>query len=123
MIKKAVLPEKKVQFIDPRLQERVRRVSEKRAFWLHREISTGWIKALYPMSRSAILVGITLRFLSILTRKNPIKLTTIELSGWGLSRQMKWKGLRELEEGGLIKVQSQRGKNPVVLIIDKGGSA
>ena len=109
----------RVDFIDPVLKEKIRGSKKKHKFWLHPLIPQNWIKKLFKLKRASILVGLTIRYLSALQKKNPFILTTRELLSFNISRQMKSKGLRELKKNGLIKVSQKQGKKLSVQIIDE----
>jgi hypothetical protein len=47
----------------------------------------------------------------------PIRLSNAMLAGDGVTRKSKWRALRELEQLGLIKVESHPRKSPMVILL------
>jgi hypothetical protein len=47
----------------------------------------------------------------------PIKLTNVALTNAGVSRRQKWRGLPELKQLGLIKIERRRRKSPLVTLL------
>jgi hypothetical protein len=51
------------------------------------------------------------------TGGRPIKLSNAMLAGDGVTRKSKWRALRELEQLGLVKVERQPRKSPMVTLL------
>jgi hypothetical protein len=72
-------------------------------------------RRLYHLSGSAWALLIELDRLILEGRgRNPVRLTTITLKASGLSEKRKRSGLDELETAGMITVERQRGRSPLV---------
>ena len=110
--------ERQVAYSDPRLRGLKKKSQEKKRFFLHRELSLEWVRRLFGLGRSAIVVGLMVRFRAFLRRSDRCVLTTRGLKDYGVSRQRKWAALRQLEGNGLVEVLSARGKNPTVVVLD-----
>ena len=110
--------ERIIAYKNPELKALKRKHEEKVFFFLHRSISIKWFQRLILLGASPIRVGLVLRLKMILEGTDSITLTTIGLSGFGITRQQKWKGLNALKEEGLVRIESRRGKNPRVTVID-----
>jgi hypothetical protein len=110
--------ERIIAYKNPELKALKRKHEEKVFFFLHRSISIKWFQRLIRLGTCPIRVGLILRFKMILEGKDTIILTTSGLSAFSVSRQQKWKGLNALKEEGLIRIESRRGKNPMVTVID-----
>jgi len=86
-------------------------------FFLHRNLEIAWMDKLLTCSRPAIIVGLCIQYWSVLKKTDKIKVTSSTLKEKGISRHQKARALCELESKGLISVERQPGKNPVVAIL------
>jgi hypothetical protein len=50
----------------------------------------------------------------------PIKLSNVTLTGTGVTKDTKWRGLRALEAAGLIRVERRARRSPVVTLLLTG---
>jgi hypothetical protein len=66
----------------------------------------------------ALYLAIWLRYRSWKTGSNTVKLTRDPLEALGLSRWTQGRALRKLEEAGVVTVQRQHGRAPVVSLLD-----
>ena len=80
------------------------------------EFRTDWVYRLFKCSRIAIVVGMLIRYWSVLERSDTISVTSMKLKDSQISKNQKAKALRELEDSGLILVERLPGKNPIVQI-------
>jgi hypothetical protein len=78
----------------------------------------GWEYRLREAKRGAVVYPVALYILrrDWETDRAPVKVSNVAMERLGLSRQSKWRALKELEALGLIHVQEAYGKNPVVTI-------
>jgi hypothetical protein len=53
---------------------------------------------------------------SVMQQSLTVRLTTIEVRSWGISHDQKLRALSTLQDAGLVVVQSQTGKNPLVTL-------
>jgi hypothetical protein len=68
---------------------------------------------------SAVQVALAIWFLSGLNRKSAtVKLTRKTLSQLGIERNAGYRGLRVLEESGLVAVTRRPGASPIVVILE-----
>jgi hypothetical protein len=81
-------------------------------------IPLSWLRTASSLPGKALNIGNVLWFLHGITKKKAVKLTNRELSKWGISRHQKDTALCNLEGAGLIHVQRNVGKNPVVTILE-----
>ena len=110
--------ERRVNYRDPGLKILKENHEKKKRFFLHRSVSMEWFSRLIVLGVYSIRVGLVLRLKMILEGRDTITLTTSGLSSFGISRQQKWKGLKALREEGLIKIESEAGRNPRVTLVD-----
>jgi len=69
----------------------------------------------YPMK-----VAISLWYQAGLHRTNTVKVASRATDDWGVNCKARYRALGALEEVGLISVQREKGKSPVVTILDIG---
>lgn len=77
-----------------------------------------WLASARKISPTSLTVGLYLWHLSGLEKKKTFKATNRILKMWGLNRYAKYRGLKELEIAGLIKVKRQNKRNPEVTILN-----
>ena len=77
-----------------------------------------WLASAKKASPTALSVGLYLWHLSGLTKKKTFKATNRTLPMWRLDRYAKYRGLKELEKSGLIKVKRQNKMSPEVTILN-----
>ena len=74
-----------------------------------------WIQRMSAMSAKTVVLALLLWY-----RRGfggEIKLTNALLQEFGVSRASKYRGLRQLEQAGLVHVSRKEGKNPIVEIL------
>ena len=76
-----------------------------------------WLVSARKVSPTALTVGLVLWHLSGLEKSKTFKVTNRILQMWGLNRFVKYRGLKKLENAGLIKVKRQNKTSPVVTIL------
>ena len=77
-----------------------------------------WITRASRMSGTAVRVGLNLWFLSGLTKSKTVKLSNRYLNDFGLHRISKSKGLKQLQDAGLISYTGKKGSSPLVTILE-----
>ena len=77
-----------------------------------------WLVSAREASPTALTVGLYLWYLSGLKKKKIFKATNRNLQMWGLNRSAKYRGLKKLEEAGLIEVKRQNKNSPEVTILN-----
>ena len=77
-----------------------------------------WLASARKTSLTALTVGLYLWHLSGLTKKKTFKATNRTLPMWRLDRYAKYRGLKELEKSGLIKVKRKNKMSPEVTILN-----
>ena len=87
-------------------------------FFIHREISLAWFKALSQCGGACVHTGMVLRYWLFLNKSDKISATSGKFEKFGISKFQKLRALRELEEKGLIKVERRPGSNPEVMVLD-----
>jgi hypothetical protein len=87
-------------------------------FFIHREISLTWFKALSQCGGACVQTGIVLRYWLFLNKSDKISVSSRRFEEFGISKFQKLRALRKLEEQGLIKVERRPGANPEVTVVD-----
>ena len=77
-----------------------------------------WLASAKKASPTALSVGLYLWHLSGLTKKKTFKATNRTLPMWRLDRYAKYRGLKELEKAGLVRVKRQNKMSPEVTILN-----
>jgi hypothetical protein len=77
-----------------------------------------WFERLKPSRRgSTYRLAMLLQHLHWRNGRQPIKLSNVALAEVGIDRRSKWNAIRELEQLGLIRVERQRRKSPVITLV------
>jgi hypothetical protein len=98
-------------YIDPSLRK-VKRQFVKGPIPLH------WLCRASQLPGKALHVGLMLWYLAGVNQSKEVLLSNSRLSGWGITRYQKSRGLSALERAGLVKVKRGAGRNPRVLILE-----
>jgi hypothetical protein len=78
-----------------------------------------WFERLKPSRRgSTYRVAMFLLHLHWRNGGQPIKLSNVVLEEVGIGRRSKWNAIRELEQLGLIQVERQHRRSPVITLVD-----
>jgi DNA-binding transcriptional ArsR family regulator len=76
-----------------------------------------WILAASELPGKSLEISMVLWFLKGVTRKHTIKLSGKLIRSFGVSRSTLYRGLAKMENAGLISVQRQIGRSPMVTIL------
>ena len=87
-------------------------------FFIHREISLAWFKALSQCGGACVHTGMVLRYWLFLNKSDRISATSRKFEKFGISKFQKLRALRKLADRGLIKLEQQPGSNPKVMVVD-----
>lgn len=97
-----------------------------RGHFIRGPIPVPWLERVCRLpGKNGLVVALAIWFLAGLkNQKYDLKLTTAILKKFGLTdRSAKSRALEALENGGLIRVERQSGKNPLVTILDDSEEA
>ena len=75
-----------------------------------------WIRVALNLAPCALRVSVILWYISGLRRSETFILSNVMLKDFNLNRHTKYRGLKLLEEAGLIEVERRFKKNPKVTI-------
>ena len=76
-----------------------------------------WLERAAQQPGRALHVGVALWFWAGIKRSGQIALSISKLSALGVSRFSAYRGLAALERVGLVVVQRQKGRKPIVTIL------
>lgn len=79
-----------------------------------------WMAKAASISKSAAKTALVLWFLRGLTRERRFRLVPARCREFGLDEKAKARGLKSLQEAGLIEVTANRGAAPFVEILEEG---
>ncbi len=78
-----------------------------------------WINAAGNLPGRTLHVGLVLWFLAGVTKSKIVRLGSKQLAAIGVSRNGKYEALKHLSGAGLVSVDQQPGKVPVVTLIHR----
>lgn len=114
-----LIDEIRIPFKNPRLREVEKDYLEraKRRFFLHPRIPLSWVLKLNEAGVAGLRVGYVLVYCFVLKGSNCIKLSKNLLNAFRISKNQKSRGLRELEELGLIEMKINRGRQTQIKLL------
>jgi hypothetical protein len=77
-----------------------------------------WILTASELPGKSLEISMALWFLKGVTRKNTVKLSGKLIRSFGVSRSTFYRGLAAMENAGLISIQRQIGRSPMVTILN-----
>ena len=77
-----------------------------------------WLARAFPVSGRALHIGIALWFWAGIKRSARVSLSVGQLTKLGITRWSVYRALDALEGAGLVVVARQKGRHPVVTILD-----
>lgn len=110
-----VIKEKRVAYKSPQLDELSLRQQSK--FFLHPQIQLIWIEKAAQLGIQTLVVGILLQFRTLLGQKAVVTLPQDFLSRFGISRGVKQRALKKLKKAGLICVEQETGRSPLITVL------
>ena len=75
-----------------------------------------WIEKAADLGIQALMVGMLLHFRSVWCGKDSVTLPKELLDKFHISRGVKQRALRSLEEAGLVSISQETGRSPVVTL-------
>ena len=106
--------EKKVAYKNPQLE--VVSLRQESKFFLHPQIQLIWIEKAAQLGLPALMVGILLHFRSVWCGKDSVTLPKELLDTFHISRGVKQRALRNLEEAGLVSIVQEIGRSPLITL-------
>ena len=107
--------EKRVAYKNPQLDELSLRQQSK--FFLHPRVQLVWIEKAAELGIQALVVGLLLQFRAVLNGKESVTLPKEFLAKFWISRGVKRRALKRLEEAGLVGVVQEQGHSPVIKVL------
>ena len=108
------IEEKKLAYKHPKLAESKSKQAAK--FFLHPKIEMLWIEKAAQLGIQALMVGVLLHFRSVWCGKESVTLPKELLDKFKISRGVKQRALKSLEEAGLVSIVQETGHSPVVTL-------
>ena len=108
------IEEKKLVYKHPKLAEITSKQETK--FFLHPKIEMLWIEKAAQLGLPALMVGILLHFRSVWCGRESVTLPKELLDKFRISRGVKQRALKSLEEAGLVSIVQETGHSPVVTL-------
>lgn len=88
------------------------------ARFLKGPVQWNWVARAAQLGRVPLIIGLCLWRLKGATGKKSVFLSNSELDPFHIDRAAKSRGLKALEQAGLIAVQRQRGRWPVITLLN-----
>ena len=107
--------EKKLAYKHPNLCELQPKRETK--FFLHPKVELAWIEKAAELGMQALVVGLLLQFRVVLSGNESVTLPKDFLAKFWISRGVKRRALKRLEEIGLIRVVQEQGCSPVITVL------
>jgi hypothetical protein len=100
------------------LERRRKRANNRATEFLAGPINVAWLKrAIAIRGKHAVSVGLAIWFLrGMLKRTTDLSLNPATLNRFGIDRFASYRGIRALENAGLILVRRHRGQSPLISI-------
>ena len=108
------IEEKRLAYKHPKLAEITSKQAAK--FFLHPKIEMLWVEKAAQLGLPALMVGILLHFRAVWCGKDSVTLPKELLDKFHISRGVKQRALRSLEEAGLVSIVQETGRSPVVTL-------
>ena len=109
------IKEKKLAYKHPKLCEL--QSKQETNFFLHPRVQLVWIEKAAQLGNQALLVGILLQFRVVLSGNESVTLPKDFLAKFWISRGVKRRALKRLEEAGLVGVFQEQGHSPVIKVL------
>ena len=107
--------EKRVGYKNPQLDELSLRQESK--FFLHPKVQLVWIEKAAELGIQPLVVGLLLQFRVVLSGNESVTLPKDFLAKFWISRGVKRRALKRLEEAGLVGVVQEQGHSPVIKVL------
>ncbi len=107
--------EKRVAYKNPQLDELSLRQQSK--FFLHPKVQLVWIEKAAQLGIQALVVGLLLQFRVVLSGTESVTLPKDFLAKFWISRGVKRRALKRLEESSLIRVVQEQGCSPLITLL------
>ena len=108
------IEEKKLAYKHPKLAEITSKQAAK--FFLHPKIEMLWIEKAAQLGIQALMVGILLHFRAVWCGKDSVTLPKELLDKFHISRGVKQRALKSLEEAGLVSIVQETGRSPLITL-------
>jgi hypothetical protein len=84
--------------------------------FLRGPVPLAWLRCAAELPGKALAVGLMLWFLRGCRKRRTVRLTRRTLQRFGVGRKPGYRGLKNLEAAGLVRVRRRVGRSPVVTI-------
>jgi len=109
------IEEKRVAYRHPQLREL--QAKRESGFFLHPQVQLAWVERAAKLGTQALVVGILLQFRFLLSQKESVTLPKNFLAKFGISRGVKQRALKKLEDAGLIRVSQVTGNSSKITLL------
>ena len=99
------------------LQLRELKAKQESGFFLHPQVQLAWIEGAAQLGIQALVVGILLQFRALRSRKESVTLPKNFLAKFWISRGVKQRALKTLENAGLVRVAKVVGQSTKITLL------
>ena len=86
-------------------------------FFLHPKVELAWIEKAAELGIQALIIGLLLQFRVVLSVTESVTLPKDFLAKFWISRGVKRRALKRLEEARLIRVVQEQGHSPKITVL------
>jgi len=109
------IEEKRVAYRHPQLREL--QAKRESGFFLHPQVPLTWVERAAQLGTQVLVVGILLQFRFLLSQKESVTLPKNFLAKFGISRGVKQRALKKLEDAELVRVSRVVGHSSRITIL------
>ena len=107
--------EKRVAYRHPQLCEL--QTKRESGFFLHPQVQLAWVEMAAQLGTQTFAVGLLLQFRFLLSQKESVTLPKNFLANFGISKGVKQRALKNLEDAGLIRVSRVTGHSSRITLL------
>jgi len=82
-----------------------------------RTVPISWLIPAMSLPGKSLAVGLVVWYLAGVSKKSAVTLSRVQLKKFGIRRMAGKRGLRNLEAAGLVKIEREGHKSPLVTIV------
>ena len=109
------IKEKRMAYKHPQLREL--KAKQESGFFLHPQVQLAWVEMAAQLGTQAFVVGLLLQFRALRSKKVSETLPKNFLARFGISRGVKQRALKKLEDAGLVRVSQVTSQSSRITLL------